>query len=103
MPILVQPILQTRALLTKETDEGKGRISAVLCDLDGNPIPNDQQWRAVPVYIDSFSGERMAQLRSEQLGAVTPVYQAHGEVSGWFTDAPDFTINGVHGSDTAAA
>jgi len=98
---IVQPIKESKALLTLETKNERGVISGVLCDKDGNPLGNDRLGEAREVYLDSISGNRFMRVspaEAEQLRKDgTEVCQGQGEVHGWFVEAPDYTVNGAHG------
>lgn len=96
----------TRHFLTVESREG-GVVRAVLADLEGNPIRSSGLTFAgddpahVEVFLDSLTGEYVAKISHSQAIAArkegTTVYQGVGEVTGWFVDAPDFTLSGRHG------
>jgi hypothetical protein len=72
-----------------------------MCDIDGKPLGADQAHLARSTYFDTVGGKRIIRLteseKEQMLKDGKPVFHGVGEISGFFAEAPDFTINGVYG------
>jgi len=80
-----------------------GKPVGELCDINGVTLPRDSQHLTRKVYLDTISGVYVLGISHEEkeamlkAGNADKVYQGAGRFSGWFTDAPDFTLKGRHG------
>lgn len=97
-PNIVNPLMNTRFLLTNEQKDPKGCV----CDLDGNHLNGMEMHRARTCYVDGFTGKTFVLISPKEKedleaeGGMANVYQSVGDIHGWFVKAPDYTIKGHH-------
>jgi len=103
---VVVPIATTKTLLTVESKDGQGRPMGELCDRSGKVLGKDRQHEAREVFLDGASGDSVMRISHEEMLAEAEkggeFYQGHGDVQGWFIDAPDYTLLGRYGDKEAA-